>query len=90
MNFYRISLISVALWEEELIVFNHASGNTHLLNNVFLQLFKFCLNQSVVNPVELYDYCRKLSGLENKRLVDSFIKELSHLDILQKIECEDK
>lgn len=90
MGRYCISTISVAEWSGEVVVFHHGSGDTYLLNGSFLTLFDYCLKQTSFNSTDLMNQSQQVALPERKKLVNLFIQQLNHLNILQPINCEGK
>lgn len=92
MIYNRIATVSLAYWEDELVIYHHQSGDTHLLSAASLPLLEYCLRKSKFSVDELIAHCETLGdGLsETEGLIGQFLLQLKQLNIIQAADCEAK
>ena len=83
---WKLPRLILKSWGEEVVVFNLASGHTHLLNPVAAQALKI-LEQKPLSADELSQRLASLDGLaSDEQLIEHVKKLLSKLDEMGLIE----
>lgn len=78
-------------WGDELILYHHHSGDTHLLSARFLPLVQYCLQQAVFSSDDLMNQCKSIGETLQKKqhLINLFLQQFIQLNILQQLtDCE--
>lgn len=73
------------LWEDECVVFDSQSGQTHLLDGVGAFIFQM-LSKNVTTRTAVLEYAQNVfefeTGINNKQLLDNLILEYQKLGLL--------
>lgn len=86
MIYKRKGTASIILWEDELVVYHHDSGDTHLLPLILPHsLVFFCFQQDLLSFERLLDQMKAFSGdvQYHENLLRDFLDRLVQIDILQ-------
>jgi PqqD family protein of HPr-rel-A system len=85
-SFWKVPRLIWKSWDEEVVVFNLASGHTHFLNPVAAQALKI-LEQRPLSADELSQHLASANGLpSDKQLIEHVNNLLSKLDEIGLIE----
>ncbi|WP_371927204.1 HPr-rel-A system PqqD family peptide chaperone [Methylomonas subterranea] len=87
-RFIKIAQILVAKWDDELVVYNPRSGDTHLFPVVLEPVIRYCSKYDDISLSELLsdiDVSFPRSSNESERIVVEVIKQLVNIGFLQPV-----
>ena len=70
--------VSCRFWQDECVVYNAMSGNTHLIDGFGVEVFKALTNQQTTSRVDLLNVFDALFALPPDCEVDTFFDNLVH------------
>ena len=79
------SVVCCRFWEDESVVYNHVSGETHLVDGLGAQIFKFVSEQAATRTVVLQNVKRVFEfeiDSDAEGLLDILILEYQKLGLL--------
>lgn len=83
MKNYLVSPLSIAIWQKECVVFNHLSGETHLMSDEFMGFFEVISKRTQFSYAELINNFDLSEELLSENILKSSIKEFLRLGIIK-------
>jgi PqqD family protein of HPr-rel-A system len=76
-------------WDDEVIVYNNWSGDTHLLNSIAIEILNYFQQNGVCSSIAVTEYVSQFVNLDEdtgdlRLLIDEHISQLDKLGLIER------